>query len=283
VNAIGVNTWIWVSPATDERLAELAPKIKAWGFDQIEIPIEAPGDWDPVRTAELLRELDLRVSVCCVMAAGRDFTVEDRTTVEATRDYLRTCVDVAAAVGSPVVGGPMYAPTGKTWAMESGERTTVIGRIVEGLRPVADDAGERRVALAIEPINRFETSVVNTAEQALEIVERIDSPACGVLLDTFHMNIEEKLPAAAIRAVGSRLVHLHACGTDRGAPGSDHTNWEEIFAALNEVGYSGALAIESFTAENATIATAASIWRRFAPTQDALATDGLAFLRELLV
>lgn len=124
--------------------------------------------------------------------------------------------------------------------------------------------------------------VVNTAEQALEIVERLDSPACEVLLDTFHMNIEEKLPAAAIRAVGSRLVNFHACGTDRGAPGSDHTNWEEIFAALIEIDYRDALVIESFTAENTTIATAASIWRRLAPTQDELATDGLAFLREML-
>jgi D-psicose/D-tagatose/L-ribulose 3-epimerase len=282
MNAIGANTWIWVSPATDERLQVLAPKVKAWGFDQIELPIENPADWDPVRTADLLHELELQVSVCCVMAPGRDFTGQDRVTVEATRDYLRDCIDTTAAVGSSIVAGPMYAPTGKTWPMDAGERKTIVGRIVEGLRPVADYAGERGVALAIEPLNRYETSVVNTAEQALEIVERLDSPACGVLLDTFHMNIEEKLPAAAIRAVGSRLVHFHACGTDRGAPGSDHTNWEEIFAALIEIDYRNALVIESFTAENTTIATAASIWRRLAPTQDELATDGLAFLREML-
>lgn len=281
MNAIGANTWIWVSPATDERLSVLAPKIKAWGFDQIELPIEEPGDWDPGRTAEVLRELELRVSVCCVMAPGRDLSVQDRLTVEATRDYLRACVDTAATVGSKVVAGPMYAPTGKTWPMDAGERATVVERVVEGLRPVADYAGERGVALAIEPLNRYETSLVNTTEQAMEIVERLDSPACGVLLDTFHMNIEEKLPAA-IRAVGPRLVHFHACGTDRGAPGSDHTNWEEIFAALIEIDYAGALVIESFTAENTTIATAASIWRPLAPTQDQLATDGLAFLREMI-
>jgi D-psicose/D-tagatose/L-ribulose 3-epimerase len=282
VNPVGASTWIWVSPATDERLAGLAPKIKAWGFDQIELPIEQPGDWDPFRIAALLRGLDLRVSVCCVMAAGRDFTVPDRATVEATRDYLRSCVDAAVTVGSRVVAGPMYAPTGKVWAMDANERATVVARVVEGLRPVADYAGERGIALAIEPLNRYETSVVNTAEQALEIVERLGSPVCGVLLDTFHMNIEEKLPAAAIRAAGPRLIHVHACGTDRGAPGSDHTNWEEIFAALIEIDYRGALVIESFTAENETIATAASIWRRLAPSQDELATTGLAFLREML-
>ncbi|MEA2515495.1 MAG: D-psicose/D-tagatose/L-ribulose 3-epimerase, partial [Thermomicrobiales bacterium] len=166
--------------------------------------------------------------------------------------------------------------------MEPGERTTVVGRIVEGLRPVAEYAGERDVKLGIEPINRFETSVVNTAEQALEIVERIDSASCGVLLDSFHMNIEEKRPATAIRSVGSRLVHFHACGTDRGTPGADHTAWEEIFAALIDVEYRGALVIESFTAENTSIAAATSIWRRLAPTQDEIATGGLAFLRQML-
>ncbi|MEA2523195.1 MAG: D-psicose/D-tagatose/L-ribulose 3-epimerase [Thermomicrobiales bacterium] len=282
MNAVGANTWIWVSPATDERLAELAPRIKGWGFDQIEIPVENPGDWDPVRTAELLSRLDLRVSVCCVMGAGRDFTVDDRATVEATRDYLRICVDTAVTVDATVVAGPMYAPTGKTWLMEPGERATVVGRIVEGLRPVAEYAGERGVKLGIEPINRFETSVVNTAEQALEIVERIDSASCGVLLDSFHMNIEEKRPATAIRSVGSRLVHFHACGTDRGTPGADHTAWEEIFAALIDIEYRGALVIESFTAENTSIAAATSIWRRLAPTQDEIATGGLAFLRQML-
>jgi D-psicose/D-tagatose/L-ribulose 3-epimerase len=192
------------------------------------------------------------------------------------------CIDAAAAIGAGVVGGPMFAPTGKTWRMAPGERVTVIERIVAGLRPVVDYAGERGISLAIEPINRFETSVINTAAQVMEIVERIDSLACGVLLDTFHMNIEEKRPAAAIRAVGSRLLHFHACGTDRGTPGQDHTAWEEIVAALIEIEYPGALVIESFTGENRTIATAASIWRPLAATQDEIATEGLAFLREML-
>jgi D-psicose/D-tagatose/L-ribulose 3-epimerase len=282
MNGIGANTWIWVSPLTDERLAHLAPRVKDWGFDLIELPIEEVTDWDPARVAELLAELGLGASVCCVMGQGRDFTVADQATVEATRDYLRRCIDAAATVGAKVVAGPMYAPTGKTWLMGAGERATVIERVVAGLRPVAEYAGERGIALGIEPLDRFETSLINTAEQALEIVERIDSPACGVLLDIFHMNIEEKLPAAAIRLAGPRLVHFHACGTDRGTPGQDHTSWEEIFAALIEIDYRGALVIESFTAENQTIAKAASTWRRLAPTQDEIATGGLAFLRQML-
>jgi len=118
--------------------------------------------------------------------------------------------------------------------------------------------------------------------QTMEVVDRVDSPAIGVLLDTFHMNIEEKDQAAAIRHVGDKLAHFHACGNDRGAPGADHIPWESITAALHEIGYPGAVVIESFTPDNQTIARAAAIWRPLAGTQDDLARDGLAFLHGAL-
>ena len=199
--------------------------------------------------------------------------------VISTQDDIRTCIDAAVTVGSNVIAGPVYSPTGKTWRMDDAERVAAIDRPVEALRPLADYAGERGVRLAIEPLNRFETSFLNTAAQTMEVVERVDSPAVGVLLDTFHMNIEEKDQAAAIRLAGDKLAHFHACGNDRGAPGADHMPWAAIIAALHEIGYDGAVVIESFTPDNQTIARAAAIWRPLAETQDALAQDGLVFLR----
>ena len=281
-NPIGANTWIWVSPPTDERLAGLVPKIREWGFDLIELPVERPGDWDPARTAELLAGLGLGASVCAVMPAERDLLVDDQEIVAATQEYIRFCVDAAATVGSRVVAGPIYSAVGRFWQLDEREREATIDRLVERLRPLADYAGERGVRLALEPLNRFETSFLNTAEQALAVVERLGSPACGLLLDTFHMGIEEKNLAAAIRLAGRHLFHFHACGSDRGTPGADHLDWRAIVDALAEIGYDGALCIESFTPENQTIARSAAIWRPLAPSQDALATDGLAFLRGLL-
>jgi D-psicose/D-tagatose/L-ribulose 3-epimerase len=263
-------------------LAALAPKIRDWGFDLIELPIEQPGDWDPVRTAELLASLGLGASVCAVMPEGRDLLVEDLEIVAGTQDYVRYCVDAAVTVGSQVVAGPIYSAVGRLWQLDGRQREAAISRLVERLRPLADYAGERGVQLAIEPLNRFETSFLNTAEQALAVVDQLGSPACGLLLDTFHMGIEEKDPAAAIRLAGRHLAHFHACGSDRGSPGADHLNWRAIADALGMIGYAGALCIESFTPENRTIARAAAIWRPLASTQDALATDGLVFLRDLL-
>jgi D-psicose/D-tagatose/L-ribulose 3-epimerase len=280
MNPIGVNAWVWVSPPTNEAIAELAPRVRAMGFDLLELGLENPGDWDPQRMAGVFAANELGAAVCAAMGPGRDLT--DPDTVDATREYLRACIDAVAALGGTVVAGPLYTPVGKTWQMGAAERAATLDRLVEGLRPLVDYAGERGVRLGIEPLNRFETSVLNTAEQVMEVVDRLDSPAAGVMLDTFHMNIEEKDQAAAIRLVDDKLVHFHACGNDRGAPGNDHIAWDAIVVALRETGYNGALVIESFTPDNQTIARAAAIWRPLAETQDALAEEGLAFLRQTL-
>jgi D-psicose/D-tagatose/L-ribulose 3-epimerase len=277
MNPIGVNTWVWVSPATEAAITELAPRATAMGFALLELGVEQPGDWDPARIAEILAAHDLGASVCAAMGPGRDLT--DPTTIASTQDYIRFCIDAAATLGSTVVAGPIYTPVGKTWRMDEAERRATRDRLVEALRPLADAAGARGVRLALEPLNRFETSFLNTAAQTLEVVDRVASPAVGVLLDTFHMNIEEKDQAAAIRLVGDKLVHFHACGNDRGAPGADAMPWPAITTALHEIGYAGAVVIESFTPDNQTIARAAAIWRPLAATQDALAREGLAFLR----
>lgn len=282
MNPIGANTWIWSSPLTDERLAELAPRIAAFGFDVIEMPVEQPGDWDPGRTADLVQSLGLGTSVCAVMAEGRDLTSESSGVVEETSAYIRTCVDAAARVGSPVVGGPMYAPTGRTWRSSAAERSALLRRLADNLRPLVAYAERRAVTLGIEPLNRFETSVVNTVAQAVELVELVDSPGCGITLDTFHMNIEETDMVVAVELAAPHLAHVQVCGNDRGAPGGDHIDWPPLLLALRRAGYRGPLCIESFTAENRTIATAASIWRPLAPSQDELATSGLAFLRDSL-
>jgi D-psicose/D-tagatose/L-ribulose 3-epimerase len=214
------------------------------------------------------------------MPAGRDL-LTDREEVAATQDFLRCCIDSAARLGAPVVGGPMYSAVGRKWRLETDERRATIERLTEALRPVVDHAGEHGVRLALEPLNRYETSLVTTAEQGLEVVEAMGSPVLGLLLDTYHMNIEEKSPADAVRLAGRHLFHVHASASDRGAPGADHVDWPAVAAALADVAYDGVLCIEAFTPYEPAIASAAHIWRPVASTQDELAREGLEFLRAL--
>jgi D-psicose/D-tagatose/L-ribulose 3-epimerase len=277
---LGANTWIWTSPLTDEGLAELAPRLRDWGFDIVELPVEQLGDWTPSRAASILEAHGLGASMAIAMAPGRELCGADPSVVADTQAFLRECLDVAAEIGAGAIAGPIYTSTGRTWRVSPEERRALYAQLRESLAPVCDHAASVGVRIAIEPLVRYETSLVNTVEQALEAID--DLPACGLLVDTYHANIEEKAVGDAFRLAGDKLFHVHASANDRGAPGADHVPWDEVRDALRDVGYDGTVVIESFTAENETIATAASIWRPLAASQDAIAVDGLAFLRRLL-
>ncbi|MFI6428591.1 sugar phosphate isomerase/epimerase family protein [Promicromonospora sp. NPDC050880] len=279
---VGVNTWVWTSPLTDRSLAELAPRVAAWGFDVLELPVEQPGDWDPRRAAQVLADHGLAASVSLVMGPGRELVAADAATVRATQDYLRTVVDAAHTVGARVIGGPAYASVGRTWRTTPQERAAACTELVEQLAPVVEHAVSAGVVVGLEPLNRYETSLINTVDQALAVVGSLPAEGIGLMLDVYHMNIEERDLPAAVERAGARIAAVQVCGNDRGAPGHDGIDWPGLLTALDRVAYRGPLVIESFTADNATIATAASIWRPLAASQDALATEGLAYLRGLM-
>jgi D-psicose/D-tagatose/L-ribulose 3-epimerase len=279
--AIGINTWVWASPLTDETVTDLLHHVAALGFDAVELPLEASGDLSPEVVGAALEATGLTPYVVGAMAPGRDLVMTDPQSVAATQQYLGACTALASSIGAGAVCGPFYAATGRVWRMTEDERAAAYVELRESLAPVVEQAGERGVSIGIEPLNRYETSLVNTVDQALTALDGLLGPALGLALDTYHLNIEERSSADAVRLAGPHLLHLQVCGNDRGAPGGDQTDWQALVAALDEVGYAGPLNIESFTADNASIATAASIWRPLAPTQDDLARDGLAFLRSL--
>ncbi|WP_202879564.1 sugar phosphate isomerase/epimerase family protein [Serinicoccus kebangsaanensis] len=281
IRPIGVNTWVWTSPLRDVQTRKVLDRVAALGFDAVELPLEQPGDLTVATTRAALEETGLAAYVVGAMAPGRDLVEADAATVAATQDYLRECIDLAHGIGAPAVCGPFYAATGRVWRMSPQQRDTAYAQWRDNLAPVVEHAAAAGVAIGIEPLNRYETSLVNTVDQALEGLAELLGPSLGLALDTYHLGIEERDSADAVRRAGEHLVHVQVCGNDRGAPGGDQTDWVALVRALDEVGYAGPLDIESFTADNDTIATAASIWRPLAPTQDALAADGLAFLRSL--
>jgi D-psicose/D-tagatose/L-ribulose 3-epimerase len=277
----GISTWVWVSPLTTEGIAELAPKVKDIGYDQFEVPIEGTADIDYQRAAAILRDNGLAVSVCAAMGEDRDLIHPDKAIRDNGVAYIKHLVDAAAILGATNICGPLYAAVGRTWQMTADERARDTDLLVGELRELAAYAGDHGVKLGVEPLNRFETSFINLASQVIPIVDRVDHPACKIMLDTFHMNIEEQSLGDAIRAVGAdRLVQVHGCENDRGAPGSGHVPWDDVSAALDDIHYTGPIVIESFTNKVKTIARAAAIWRPLAASQDALATDGLKFLKQ---
>lgn len=278
----GVNGWVWSSPVDTAEFETLAPKVADMGFDWIEVPLEGIGDLDYAKAAAVARDLGLGVSTCAAMGPDRDLIHPDAAIRDSGVAYIRAAVEATEALGATNLVGPIYATVGRTWQMTDDERARDTDLLVEQLGGLAAYAADHGVVLCVEPLNRFETSFINLASQAIEVIDRVDHPNCQIMLDTFHMNIEEKSLGDAIRAAGPRLKHLHACENDRGAPGSGNVDWPGVAQALRDIDYDGPVVIESFTSKVQSIARAAAIWRALAPTQDDLARDGVVFLRRLL-
>jgi D-psicose/D-tagatose/L-ribulose 3-epimerase len=276
----GICTWVWASPLRDAEILAVAERARNLGFDVLEVCIEDPALVSVEALVEARDRTGIDYSVCGAFGPDRDLAHHDPAPRAGAAAYLDRLLEVAAAIGSPHVCGPMYGAVGKDPAVDEEARKVEWDRAVSGLTAVAGRAEAAGVRLAIEPLNRFETDLVNTAEQGLALCSDIGSPAAGLLLDTFHMNIEEKSLGAAIRAAGDRLFHVHACENDRGTLGTAHVPWADVFSALEDIGYDGQVVIESFTPAVTTIARAVCMWRPLDATGDALATAGLAFLRE---
>ncbi len=271
----GINTLLW--SASDADGAAWVRKAAALGFEVIELAVFDPAAVDRAAVKEALGETGLEATLCAIMTQERDLIADAPEPREIAKRYIRDTVLLGEELGAHVFGGPHYAPVGKL--VGRGRTPQERERAVEGLRDVGAFAHDHGLCLCLEPLNRFETYFLNIAADAIALVDEIDSPGVRVMLDTFHMNIEEKDPAEAIRACGDRLRHFHACGNGRGTPGQDSIPWDGIIQALKDIGYGNAAVIESFVPGIEEIAAAAAIWRDIEPSADDIAVRGLAFLR----
>lgn len=278
--SIGISSYVWVSPFSTATLSQLA-YAKSFGFDVYEIGIEDPDGIDIALVAEEAERVGIQVNICGAYGETRDLGSDDAAIRDSALQYNKTLIDFALATGSPYVAGPMYATTGKTRLATPAEKARQTAHVVENLRVLADYAAARGVNLALEPLNRFETDFMNTVKQGMDLLGKVQRDNVGFLLDTFHMNIEEKSIPAAIRLAGDRIFDFHACANDRGTPGEDPFDWQAIAQALSDVRYEGPAVIESFTTDITEIARAVSLWRPLAESSDTLARNGLAFLRRV--
>jgi D-psicose/D-tagatose/L-ribulose 3-epimerase len=276
----GALTVIWTTPFTTERL-DYVQRIADLGFDVVEVAIEQPGVMDLNRLKDEIARTGLGATVAGAFSPDRDVTSADSAVQEQGIRYIQHCVDVAETIGAPTVSGPMYAATGKCELLPSHERQRVFDLAARNLRRAGEYAASKNVTLAIEPLNRYETDLVNTTAQGVDLCERIGLDNVGLLLDTYHMNIEEKHVGDALRAAGKHVKHVHASENDRGTPGTGHVEWDEWRDGLRDIDYRGVVTIESFVPEIPELARAVSMWRPVFSSGDELAGEGLKFLKPL--
>lgn len=278
----GINTFLFASPFTN-RNARLFSVFKSWGFDSVEIALE---DAAHIDAAFVKKQLARHGLVCGSIAGcfgpGRDLRGSP-SEQRAASTYVMRLLEQMSVLECPALVGPIYSAVGRAEAVSRAAYRQQWRTVVKNLKPLCRAAEKSGAAICLEPLNRYETDFINTCDQALEMIDDVGSPALKILLDTFHMNIEEKCPAEAILKAGRRLGHFHACGCDRGTPGRDRIDWPGIARALRKIRYKGDAVIESFTTDVQIIARAAAIWRRIEPSRDGIARDGLVYLRKTLV
>lgn len=275
----GVSTWLWQSPFTTNSVS-LFPKIKAMGFEVVEIPVEDATLIEGKKVRAALAENDLQPILCGVFGPTKDLTHEEARYHENCFRYLRQCFELCDLWGTRFVAGPMYSAVGKARMVPAEQRKIEWDRAVTNLRKVCEMARAHDVQVALEPLNRFESDLVNTAEDVMRLLGDVNEKNAGVLLDGFHMTIEERDIREAIRTVGDRLLHVQVSENHRGIPGTGLTPWEEFRLGLKDVEYQGVISIESFTPEIQELAGAVCIWKHLAKDQDTFAREGLAFIRK---
>jgi D-psicose/D-tagatose/L-ribulose 3-epimerase len=280
MNKLGVSTWLWTSPFTTETIA-LFPKIRRFGFDFVEIPIEDPRLIDGKKVAVALADNGLSAVACGAWGSTRDLASDDRALQENSFEYIKRALELTAVLNARFLAGPMYSSVGKARQAPPAQRESEWQRAVENIRIAAEWAAAHQLKLAIEPINRFETDMVNTTADVVKMIDQIGHPAVGAMIDSFHMSLEERDLEQAIRAVGPRLLHVQVSENYRGIPGSGQTRWDSFARGLKAANYHDGISIESFTTDNKELAGAVCFWRPMAASAEVFAEQGLAFLRQL--
>ena len=278
---IGINLWVWTSPFSTKRDLHLLRKVKSLGGSVIEFGLE---DDATIDTAALRRELaahELDCSIIGLFSPERDLSSEDAKFRSRASEYATRGLDICAEVGASIFSGSV-AGVGGERGLSAGQWQAKIQRAAESLVQLGQHASKIGVRLGVEVLNRYENNLINTAKQARQLIELVQSSSVGIHLDSFHMNIEEEDMAGAINLAGDKLFHLHGSDSHRGIPGKGHVPWGQVASALQKIQYKGYVVIESFDPEGR-LAPLARLWRPLSDTQDALARQGLDFLRESLL
>jgi len=274
---IGIEIFYWIERWSDNQVAYFS-KANDCGFDSVEISFTAPPQsLDVAHIRDVLKRFELDIYCSTGLSLETNIASEDAHVRRAGIDYLRQCLEIAQALGSPLVGGVTYAPW--LYFPQESDLRAYRERSANALREVAQIASDLGMIVTLEILNRFETFMFNTVAEAQAFLAQVDHPAIKLQLDTYHMNMEEDHIADAIRQAGDDIGHFHAAASNRKLPGQGHIDWEAIRSALNNVDYTGAIVIETFPNPMAETGRTVHTWRHLVQDYDAEAQRALKFLR----
>ena len=272
----GGHALVWSGDWTPEGARKAISGAARAGYDYIEIALLDPWKVDVVLTKDLLQEFNLRAHASLGLSASTDVTSTNLAIVAKGDELLRKATDVLYAIGGTELCGVIYCALGKYPGPASKENRA---NSVAAMQRLADYAADKGINIDLEVVNRYETNIMNTGLEGLAFLDEVNRPNAYLHLDTYHMNIEEKDIYRTVVATGALLCHVHTSENDRGIPGTGHVDWDGLFRGLFEIHYDGWVVLESFFKSIPEIADFTPIWRTLAPSADALAKQGLEYLK----
>lgn len=273
MRGFGIHSSIWTMDWTPQAAEHAVAQAKHHDFDFIEVALLNPAQVDTSHS----RDLFANAGISAVCSLGMPEGAWPSRDPDAGLVFLKTAVDAAADMGAAAVSGVIYGGIGE----RTGAPPTSLeyDNVARCLRAAADHAKQRGILLGIEPVNRYETHLINTGWQAVEMIEKIGAENTFIHLDTYHMNIEEKGAGNGILDARDHLKYIHLSESDRGVPGMGTCDWDEIHATLAAIGFNGGLAMESFINMPPELSWGLSVWRPVAESTEQVITQGLPFLR----
>jgi len=275
---LGIHAYAWCSVWSNDTL-DLIDRAQNAGLDFLEIPLMVPELFDFKAVKDRLKINDFKAVTSTVLSEGTDISSDNDSVRNNGISYLKKCIQFSHEIEASTFSGVIYSQHVKNSKSLPGLSQWQTS--AKALREVARYAQDLGVTIALEPVNRYETNLINTCHQALEMIKLIDEDNVKIHLDSYHMNIEEKSFYESTLLAGNRLVHYHLCENDRGIPGTGLVDWDGIFKALNELNYQGNAALESFVDITDNMNT--WVWRQLAPSGDLLIKDGVNFIRKMQI
>jgi D-psicose/D-tagatose/L-ribulose 3-epimerase len=274
---IGFCMLLWTTHVT-EKHRPILEELKKTGYDGVEIPIFEGTPDHYASVGRMLDGIGLGRTTITAMPVDRNPISADAATRKAATDYLKYCVDCTTALGADQLAGPVMQPLGHFSGKSPTNAERSRARSVH--RKVGDYAAKRGVRIAVEAVNRFEIYFTNTMQGLADYLDFVDHPAIAGMYDTFHANIEEADPIAAIGHIGKHMIHVHISENDRGVPGRGHVPWKDTFRVIKKSGYDGWLTIEAFGRGLPALAAATRVWRDFSEGPEAVYREGFQTIKQ---
>ena len=278
-----MNLLLWTGHVAEEHVPILRA-LKATGFDGVEVPIFDPSDVSHYTwLGGVLDEIGLeRTCVALIPDEEHSPISPDATSRVGAVEHLTKVINCAKALGATHIAGPWFQPLGVFSGDKPSEQELAhCAYVHRQIMPLMRAAG---ITAALEPLNRFEAYLLNTMEQSIAYSDRLNEDGFGILYDTFHANIEERDPIAALHAIhaSGHLTHVHISENDRGVPGFGHAKIREAIHALRALNYDGWLTIEAFGRGLPELAAATRVWRDLAASPEEVYTEGFRYIRQCL-